>query len=121
MKAFELPSNKDAKDAMARSAFLKNELRALVHYKGKNRKLNVIEKAATTATQKFRLFNKKEGNWKTTCAVRGLALGGWFVPEKFINIHDWPTPDMPKGVSFKEVADTHGTIYEGSNAPDMCR
>lgn len=121
MKAFELPSNKDAKDAMARSAFLRNELRTLVHYKGKNRKLNVIEKAATTATQKFRLFKTKEGNWKTTCAVRGLALGGWFVPEKFINIHDWPTPDMPAGVQLEKKPDTTGTIYENSKAPDMCR
>merc|ERR1719265_128533 len=121
MKAFELPSNKDAKDAMARSAFLRYELRTLVHYKGKNRKLNVIEKAATTATQKFRLFKTKENNWKTTCAVRGLALGGWFVPEKFINIHDWPTPDMPAGVQLEKKPDSTGTIYENSKAPDMCR
>merc|ERR1719379_3008088 len=70
---------------------------------------------------KYRLFKSQTGGpWKTSCAVRGLALGGWFVPEKFINIHNFPTPDMPMHLRNGTVADTTGTIYEGSNAHDLC-
>lgn len=108
-------------EAKARTAFLKKELQDILAAKAKHKKENVMQKKPETAPQKFRLFKMKEGAWKTQCAVRGLALGGWFVPEKFINVHNFPTPDMPKGMGFKEVMDTHGTIYEGSKAPDMCR
>lgn len=69
------------------------------------------------ATQKFKLF-RQEGKWKSSCDIRGLALGGWFVPEKFINIQGFHTPDMPKD---KGAPSAEGTIYEGQlNAPDVC-
>jgi len=121
---------KDMKEnAVGHTAFLRQEIRELLQYKAKKqphavrRYLHAKDhdnKVQVQATQKFRLFKQKDGMWKTTCAVRGLALGGWFVPEKFINIHNFPTPDMPKGVANEKVMDTTGTIYEGSNAPDMC-
>lgn len=70
------------------------------------------------ATQKFKLY-RQGGKWQSTCSIRGLALGGWFVPEKFINIQGFHTPDMPKGL--KGSPDAEGTIYEGQMAAgDVC-
>merc|ERR1719160_1406183 len=71
-------------------------------------KANTTTVTKTSVTQKFKLF-KQDGEWKSTCDIRGLALGGWFVPEKFINIQDYATPDMPSG---KAKADAEGSIYE---------
>jgi glucan 1,3-beta-glucosidase len=76
-----------------------------------------VEETKVSAIQKFQLY-KQDGAWKTSCDLRGLALGGWFVPEKFINIAGWATPDMPHTQS-KPMAE--GTIYEGSETvPDLC-
>merc|ERR1719335_1957662 len=106
-----------------RTEFLKLEIHELIAHKKSNRKMDLKAKAATSATQKFRLFKGADSVWKTNCAIRGLALGGWFVPEKFININNFPTPDMPANSNFlqNKTADAHGSIYEGSKAPDMCR
>jgi aryl-phospho-beta-D-glucosidase BglC (GH1 family) len=88
----------------------------------KNRKLTekntTVVDLTVAATQKFKLF-KQDGEWKTTCDIRGLALGGWFVPEKFINIAGYNTPDMPHQVGSK--ADGEGSIYEGHlSAASVC-
>merc|ERR1719335_275454 len=101
-----------------RTEFLKLEIHELIAHKKSNRKMDLKAKAATSATQKFRLFKGADSVWKTSCAVRGLALGGWFVPEKFININNFPTPDMPAEFHANKT-DATGTIYEGSQAPDM--
>jgi hypothetical protein len=94
------------------ASFLK---RPKTNLKGKNATTVVVK---APVTEKFKLY-RQDGEWKSTCDLRGLALGGWFVPEKFINIQGWHTPDMPKD---QNHPDAEGTIYAGEeNVPDMCQ
>eukprot|EP00746_Dinoflagellata_sp_MGD_P146693 gnl/MRDRNA2_/MRDRNA2_79134_c0_seq1.p1 gnl/MRDRNA2_/MRDRNA2_79134_c0~~gnl/MRDRNA2_/MRDRNA2_79134_c0_seq1.p1 ORF type:complete len:464 (-),score=107.85 gnl/MRDRNA2_/MRDRNA2_79134_c0_seq1:16-1407(-) len=98
------------------ASFLKRPKNKLSDKGNKTVATKVATKVAATA--KFQLF-KEQGEWKTSCDIRGLALGGWFVPEKFINIAGYNTPDMPH--SLATHADAEGSIYEGhASAGSVC-
>lgn len=88
---------------------------------GEHRNASLLQTGGhKNAVEKFVLTRDNSGAWQSACHIRGLGLGGWFVPEKFINVAGIASPDIPEWVRASMKENASGTIYHGQNVKDVC-